>query len=100
MVIIFFAIFFQLNKVLALSASQLCMPPVVPAICIEAGYFIRNGRFLTEVSIETIGYQALDRFFEWCIGSILVGPILGLIVAGICYVLILFIKRGRRAVKR
>lgn len=99
-VIIFFASFFQLNKVVALSASQLCMPPIVPAICIEVGYFIRHGRFLTEVSIETIGYQALDRFFEWCIGSLLVGPGLGFIVGGICYVMILFVKRGRCAINR
>ena len=41
--ILFTAGFFRLNKVAALSASQLCMPPIVPALCIEAGYYVRHG---------------------------------------------------------
>ncbi len=49
--------YFRLSKFAALSTSQLCIPPIVPALCIELGYFIRHGRFLTEISLETIGYQ-------------------------------------------
>jgi len=85
-VILFAASFFRLNKVAAVSASQLCMPPVVPAICIEVGYFIRHGRFLTEISLETLGYQALDRLLEWLIGSLFLSPILAALVGIIIYV--------------
>ena len=95
--ILFAAGFFRLNKVAALSTSQLCMPPFVPAICIELGYFLRHGRFLTEVSIKTLGYQGLDRCFEWLIGSLLLAPILALLVGGIMYLMIFFIKRVNRA---
>ncbi|MCG8632916.1 MAG: DUF2062 domain-containing protein [Desulfobacterales bacterium] len=76
--------FFRLNKVVALGTSQLCMPPIVPALCIEAGYFITHSEFLTEISIETLGYQAIDRFFEWCLGSLVVAPVLG----GLVFILI------------
>jgi len=95
--ILFTAGFFRLNKVAALSTSQLCMPPFVPAICIELGYFLRHGRFLTEVSLKTLGYQGLDRCFEWLIGSLLLAPILALFVGGIIYVTVFFIERVSRA---
>jgi glycosyltransferase involved in cell wall biosynthesis len=95
--ILFAAGFFRLNKVAALSTSQLCMPPFVPAICIELGYFLRHGRFLTEVSIKTLGYQGLERCYEWLIGSLLLAPILALFVGGIIYLMGFFITRVTRA---
>jgi len=98
--IIFSASFFRFNKVVALSTSQLCMPPIVPALCIETGYFIRHGKFLTEISMETIGYQGLERFYEWFIGSLVVGPIMGALVGSIIYIIALFIMKGNRAINR
>ena len=95
--ILFTAGFFRLNRVAALSTSQLCMPPFVPAICIELGYFLRHGRFLTEISLKTLGYQGLDRCYEWLIGSLLLAPILALLVGGIIYLMVFFIKRVNRA---
>ena len=81
LVILFVAGFFRLNKVVAVGASQLCMPPVVPALCIETGYFLTHkGTFLTNVSYETFGHQAGDRLLEWVLGSLFVAPILGAIV--------------------
>ncbi|MDT8379898.1 MAG: DUF2062 domain-containing protein [Desulfotignum sp.] len=73
--------FFRLNKIVAIGTSQFCMPPLVPALCIEAGYFMTHGgRFLTEISLETLGHQCLDRFLEWCLGSLVVAPTLGLLI--------------------
>jgi glycosyltransferase involved in cell wall biosynthesis len=89
--------FLRFNKVVALSASQLCMPPIVPALCIETGYFMRNGRFLTEISLETIGYQALQRLYEWLLGSFLVAPFLGFIIGLFIYIIALVIVKGKRA---
>jgi len=86
-VIILTATYFRLNKVAALAASQLCMPPVVPALCIEAGYLLRHGRFLTEISLETIGYQALERLYEWLIGSLVLAPLMAGLIGGITLVL-------------
>lgn len=76
LVIMLAANYFRLNKIAALASSQLCMPPVVPALCIETGYLLRHGRFLTEISMETLGYQALERLYEWLLGSLVLAPLL------------------------
>jgi uncharacterized protein (DUF2062 family) len=91
--ILFAAGFLRLNKVAAVSASQLCMPPIVPALCIEAGYFMRHGEFLTEVSLETLGYQGMQRLWEWLLGSLIVGPVMALSVAAAIYVMARMVKR-------
>ena len=72
----------RLNKIVALATSQICMPPFVPALCIEVGYFMRHGNFLTEFSLETIGHQGLERLLEWLLGSLIVAPLLAIIVGG------------------
>ena len=88
--------YFRLNKLMALAAGQLCIPPLVPALCIEAGYFMRHGRFLTEVSLNTLGYQAGERIFEWFIGSLVLGPAIGAVAGAAIYVTALFLKRVSR----
>jgi len=97
-VILFAAAFFRLNKVVALSASQICMPPLVPALCIETGYFLRHGKFLTEISMTTLGYQALERVYEWIIGSLLLAPVIALLVGLTVYVICVYISIKRRKV--
>ncbi|MBF0119101.1 MAG: DUF2062 domain-containing protein [Desulfobacterales bacterium] len=93
--ILFASSFFNLNKFVALSASQLCIPPFIPAICIEAGYFIRHGRFLTEISMQTIGYEALDRLYEYIIGSILMAPVFAILVYLIVYIFAFFLIKPK-----
>lgn len=78
--VIFAARWLRLNRLLAFGTNQLCMPPFVPALCIEVGYYLRHGRFLTEITLQTIGREALERFWEWLIGSLVVGPALGAVV--------------------
>jgi glycosyltransferase involved in cell wall biosynthesis len=95
LVILGTANFFRLNKYAALGTSQLCNPPIVPALCIEIGYFIRHGRFLTEISLKTLGYQGLERIFEWIIGALVLGPLMGLFVGGIIYVLTFALKKEK-----
>jgi glycosyltransferase involved in cell wall biosynthesis len=87
--------FFRLNKVAAISASQLCMPPLVPALCIEAGYFMRHGEFLTELSWQTLGHQGFERLYEWLIGSLLVGPLLAAVVGAGIYATAILVKREK-----
>ncbi|PLX71588.1 MAG: DUF2062 domain-containing protein, partial [Desulfuromonas sp.] len=72
--------FFRLNKVAAISSSQLCMPPIVPALCIELGYLMRHGEWLTELSLQTLGYQAVQRIYEWLLGSLVLAPLLSVAV--------------------
>ncbi|MHB8707502.1 MAG: DUF2062 domain-containing protein, partial [Desulfuromonadales bacterium] len=92
--ILFAASYLRLNKVAAVSASQLCIPPLVPALCIETGYYLRNGRFLTEFTLETLGRQGLARLYEWLLGSLLLAPLLALSVGGVVYLLALIVRNG------
>lgn len=90
--IVFILGYFRLSKITGLAVSQLCIPPFVPAICIEVGYFMRNGHFLTDISLQTLGYEALDRAWEWILGSLVVGPLLGISVGSVIYVLARLVK--------
>jgi hypothetical protein len=56
---------------------------------------VRHGRFLTEFSIRTIGYQGLERIFEWIIGAFILGPVLGVLLGGIVYVSTLLLKKEK-----
>ncbi|MBU0480840.1 MAG: DUF2062 domain-containing protein [Proteobacteria bacterium] len=75
----------HLNKPAAVTASQLCMPPVVPVLCIQLGYFMRNGRLLFDINWETMVEQIHYRLWEWLLGSLILGPLLGLVVGTIFY---------------
>ena len=87
----------RLNKFAGLATSQLCMPPFVPALCIETGYYLRNGRFLTEVSWQTLGYEGLDRLFEWVLGSLILAPVLGALCGLAVFLMAHTVRRGLRA---
>lgn len=91
--ILFVCGFFRLNKVAAISSSQLCMPPVVPALCIELGYFFRTGEWLTEFSMQTLGYQAMQRLYEWFLGSLILAPLLAVLVGGLTLFLAQLVSR-------
>ncbi|HAS89108.1 MAG TPA: DUF2062 domain-containing protein [Desulfovibrio sp.] len=91
--IILFCGFFRLSKITGLAVSQLCIPPLVPALCIEAGHYLRYNRFLTEISLQTLGYEALDRFYEWVLGSLVLGPSFALIIGVVIYIMAFTIKR-------
>lgn len=95
--ILFACSFFGLNKVVAVSSSQLCMPPLVPALCIQVGYYLRHGRWLTELTLETLGYQALQRLYEWFLGSLVVAPLLAALAGGLTLVLVSMIRRQEAA---
>lgn len=99
LVIILAATYFRLNKLAALSASQLCMPPVVPALCIETGYWLRHGRFLTDISLETLGYQALERLYEWLLGALVLAPFLAGLIGGATLLLAHLAGRGMATVR-
>lgn len=69
----------NLNKILSISFEKLCIGPFVPALCIEAGFLMRNGRFLTEFTLQTLGRQFLQRVWEWVLGSLVVAPLLAVV---------------------
>ena len=72
---------FRLNRAMAVATQNLCAPPVVPVVCVEVGYFLRHGGWLTEVSRQTLLLELHQRLLEWFLGSLVVGPVLGFATA-------------------
>ena len=91
-VILYVATRLRLNRMLAVSIQNLCMPPFVPMICIELGYRMRYGHWLTEFSTKTVLAEAHHRLFEWLLGSFVVAPLGAVLVGGIVYL-------GARAIR-
>jgi glycosyltransferase involved in cell wall biosynthesis len=86
LVILYVATRLQLNKIMAVSIQNLCMPPFVPMICIEVGYRMRYGRWLTDFSPTVIFGEVHHRLFEWLLGSLVVAPIAAVLVGGVVFV--------------
>jgi len=75
----------HLNKIMALSVQNLCMPPFVPVACIELGHFMLYRKWLTDVSWKAIFGSIPERIWEWLLGSLILAPLLALIVSIIIY---------------
>jgi uncharacterized protein (DUF2062 family) len=93
--IIYVAHRLHMNKVAAVAASQFCMPPVVPVLCIQMGYYLRNGELLVDFSWQPWLLGIHQRLWEWLIGSLLVGPFLGAIGGIIMYLTASRLQRGK-----
>lgn len=66
----------NLNRLLSIGFEKFCIGPFIPALCIEAGFYMRNGHFLTQFTLDTLGRQILQRVWEWVLGSLVVAPLL------------------------
>ena len=86
-VILYVATRLKLNKIVAVNAQHVCMPPFVPALCIEIGFFIRRGHWLSDISFATVFRQFSDRLFEWFLGSLIVAPAAALLMGAVVYLL-------------
>ena len=87
LVIIYVTTRLHLNKVMAVCIQNLCIPPFVPVACVELGYYMRHGRWLTDVSLQTVFGQLPDRIFEWLLGSLIVAPVMAVVVGIIVFYL-------------
>lgn len=96
-VIIYVATRLNLNKIVAVNVQHLCMPPLVPALCIETGYYIRHGHWLTDISFTTIFSQFSDRLIEWLLGSLIIAPISAVLMGIVVFFSATLIKRQTAA---
>jgi len=92
-VIIYVATRLHLNKVMAVSIQSLCIPPFVPVACIELGYYMKYGRWLTDVSLNTIFGQFAERIWEWLLGSLVIAPVLATIVGVVVFFISQILQR-------
>ena len=85
-----------LNRICALSVVPLAWPPLVPGLGVLLGYRLRNGSWLTEFSLQTLGYEAPQRLLDWIAGGMCLAPLLGGAVWAIVFVLTALAIRQRR----
>ena len=78
-VILYVAERLHLNKIMALAIQNLYMPPLSPFLCIELGYFLRYGHWLTELSFRTCAQELHLRLWEWFLGSLILAPFWGIV---------------------
>lgn len=82
LLVLFFINWKKLNRLCALVMIPLTWPPIVPGIAVLLGYRILHGNWLTEFSIQTLGYEAGYRFLDWMAGSLVLAPVLGAVCGG------------------
>jgi uncharacterized protein (DUF2062 family) len=95
LVILYVAARLNLNKVVAVNVQHLCMPPLVPALCIEVGYYMRHGQWLTDLSFATVFAQFSSRLFEWFLGSLIIAPAGAILVGAFFYTSALLVQKAR-----
>ena len=78
----------HLNKLAAVGASNVCIAPFVPFLCIELGHFLRYGEWWMTFTQHTLVNEIHFRLWEWLLGSLILGPILGFIGALLTYALL------------
>jgi len=93
--IFFVATRLRLNRLVALSVSNICMPPFVPGLAVGVGYYMRHGSYLTEFNMQTLGYEAPQRLLEYLIGSLIIGPVLAVLVGAIAFLTGIFYQNLR-----
>ncbi len=72
------------------SIQNLAMPPFMPVVCIELGYYLRHGSWLTDISFQVVCNQLTERLWEWLLGSIIIAPAAAILVG----MIIFFIARN------
>ncbi|MFA6148344.1 MAG: DUF2062 domain-containing protein [bacterium] len=85
----------HLNKLAGVAASNVCCAPFVPLACVEAGHFLRHGRFLFAFDRNVLLYEFHLRLWEWLLGALVIGPILGFAGALLTYAVIRSLRANR-----
>ena len=80
--IAYFCTRLHVNAILALAIQNLFMPPFTPFLCIQLGFFLRHGRFWTELTTRNVLHELPQRLFEWLLGSLILAPLFA-ITAGL-----------------
>lgn len=91
--IIYVSVRLHLNKIMALNIQHLAMPPFIPAACIELGYYLRYGHWLTDISPQVIFGQLTARLWEWVLGSLIIAPVAAVIVGIVVFIIATALQR-------
>ena len=87
---------FHLNKLAGAGASNVCVAPFVPFLCIQAGHFVRHGAWWTTFTRHALVNEIHLRLWEWLLGALIVGPILATLGGFLTYTLIVRLRGNQR----
>jgi uncharacterized protein (DUF2062 family) len=82
----------HLNKLAGVAASNVCVFPFVPFLCVEVGHFLRFGSFWSDFNRQTMLHEVHYRLWEWLLGALVVGPIIGFAGALLTYLLVRYLR--------
>jgi len=77
-----------LNRLAGVGAANVCVAPFVPFLCVQAGHLMRTGHLWTAFNRQTLLREVHLRLGEWLLGSLVIGPLLGLALAVPTYYLV------------
>lgn len=98
--ILYVSLRLHLNKLMALNIQHFFMPPFVPLLCLEVGHYAMRGRWLTEITFDTVCRELPARILEWWIGSLILVLPLSALTALLVYGAALIIRRFCNASKQ
>lgn len=75
----------RLNRLCALLVVPLTWPPFLPGLALLIGYRVIHGNWLTQFTVQTLGYEIEYRFLDWMVGSLVLAPILGVVGGSIVF---------------
>lgn len=87
----------RLNRMMAVATQNICMPPVVPFLCVELGYFMRYGQWLRAMNSDTWVHQAPQRLWEWLLGSLVIGPLVSVVTGVVVYIVAALVRDRARS---
>lgn len=85
----------HLNKLAAVGASNLSCAPFTPFLCVELGHYLLHGRFWYDFNRHTLLGEIHLRMWEWLLGSLLIGPVLGTVGGGMTWLLVSSYRKRR-----
>ncbi len=83
----------HLNRLAGMAASNLCVAPFVPWVCIQVGHLLRHGTWWADYTRQGLLFEIHLRLWEWLLGALVVGPLLGLLAALPTYFLVRALRR-------
>lgn len=87
----------KLNPPFALALQNLYAPPFSPLLCIELGYYMQHGQFLTTLSFKSTVGELHLRFMDWLLGSLVLAPLFSIIVGTAVFFIAKFLQRPKKS---
>ena len=95
-VVLFLAVAFRLNKLLAFAASNISIPPMIPFIVIAAlkiGSWVLNSAVNNKEVSTIVGFK--NHLFEYLIGSVILATVTALVVGFTSYFFLKQFKKNK-----